>query len=102
MAAASAPAVVVVHVPLAAELQGRRVAAEGDGAVGEACGEFRPGTAAGLVERLVAGFVGEQIGMGADERRERGELLLGLCMRVEMHHGLRVAMQVEDEIGLLP
>ena len=100
MAAASVPAVVVVHIPLAPELQGRRVAAEGDGAIGEAGGQFRPGAAAGLVERLVARFVGEQIGMGADERRERGELVLGPGMGVEMHHGLRVAMQVEDEIGL--
>jgi hypothetical protein len=67
----------------------------------EAVGQLRPRAAAGLVERLVAGFVRQQKGMGADKRRQRRELIRRAGMGVEMHHGLGVAVHVEHHVGLL-
>ena len=78
-AAASAAASRVADIRLAAEFEGGGVAGKGMGRSGKRPASSAQGRLHGLVERIVAGFVGEQDRLGAEERRERGEVSSEAC-----------------------
>mmetsp|Transcript_8432 Transcript_8432/g.12558 ORF Transcript_8432/g.12558 Transcript_8432/m.12558 type:complete len:248 (+) Transcript_8432:70-813(+) len=89
----------VIHIGLAPQLDGGRLAGHGQRVGGETVLQGGPQAGAGLVEGVAAGVGRQQRAVRADLRRQISHFRPQAVVGVHVHHRLAVAVQIQHDVG---